>query len=239
MSQTRRLSLRLLAALVLGALLGAGVGACGGAKAGGDSTPTGTSFHAPPSTTSSVIPPGQAVRGDSDADNPSDIDGNGDSDAASVGGADSDNDNPTPQSYRFPDSDDGPSFAFGHAPSAAVRRAIASVAKRYLAAAARGDGATGCPLLQPGIARTLPESYAGPLAPGYMRGAKTCAAVLSLLFEHDRAQLAGATTLFAVRVEDDSAKVIFSSRTIPASSLLLMREGGAWRLVEVLSQPLP
>jgi hypothetical protein len=244
MSNARRIHGRVLAALALGALLGAGVGACGGAHhaastTGGGSATTATRFQAPPSTTSSTIPPGQAVRGDSDADNPSDIDGNGDSDAASVGGPDPDNDNPTPQSYRFPDSDDAASFAYGHAPNAATRRAIASIVKRYYAAAAAGDGAGACPLLQPGIARTLPESYAGPLGPAYMRDAKTCAAVLSLLFGHDRAQLSGAIELFAVRVAGASARAIVSSRTLPASSLLLMRQGGSWRLVEVLAQPLP
>jgi hypothetical protein len=244
MSKASRLSARLVAALVLGVLLGAGVGACGSAgkaakDSGGGATPTATSFHAPPSTTSSVIPPGQAVRGDSDADNPTDIDGNGDSDAASVGGADSDNDNPTPQSYRFPDSDDGPSFAFGHAPSVAVRGAIAGVVKRYYAAAATSDGARACPLLMPAVARSLPESYGGPLAPVYMRGAKTCAAVLSLIFSHDHTQLADAIELFSVRVEGEDARVIFSSRTMPASSVLLTGQGGTWRLVEISAQPLP
>jgi hypothetical protein len=235
---------RLAVAALLGALLAVVVVACGGAGRAAKATasgsvPTATALVVPPSTTSSTIPPGQSVRGDADADNPSDIDGNGDSDAASVGGADSDNDNPTPQSYRFPDSDDGPSFAFGHAANAATRHAVEEVVKRYYAAGAVNDGAKACPLLQPGLARSLPESYAGPLAPSYMRGAKTCAAVLSLLFAHDHPPLEGAIRLFAVRVAGASARAIFGSRTAPASSVLLTREGDAWWLVEVLAQPLP
>lgn len=230
---------------VAGALLGMSVSACGGARhvagaaTGGSSAGDATSEPATTATTTSVIPPGQFVRGDGDADNPSDIDGNGDSDSARVGGPDNDADNPTPQSYRFPDSDDKPTFAFGHRPSVVDGRAIASVVRRYYAAASRSDGATACALLQPSLARSVPESFSGPLGPSYMRGAKTCQAVLSRFFQHYHGQLAAATEVVEVRVKGGSAKAIFSSRTMRASSVFLMRRGSSWWLVEVLGQPLP
>jgi hypothetical protein len=235
----------LLAAALLGAGAGAGVGACGsaqhrgGSTAGGAPQATTSSEPLPTVTTTSVIPPGQLVRGDGDADNPGDIDGNGDSDSARVGGPDVDSDSPTTQSYRFPDSDDGPIFAYGHRPAAAVGRAIASVVRRYYAAASHGDGATACALLPSTLARSIPESYGGPQAPAYLRGAKTCQTTLARFFGHYHKELAAAIELFAVRVEGETARVIFSSRTVPASSVFLMRQGSSWRLSEVLGKPLP
>jgi hypothetical protein len=243
-SEAKRFRVRLLPALLGVALLGASAGGCGGSQShggttGGASQTKSSEEPLPTVTTTSVIPPGQSVRGDSDADNPGDIDGNGDSDSARVGGPDSDSDSPTPQSYRFPDSDDGPTFAYGHRPSAAVGRAIASAVRRYYAAAAHGDGAVACALLPSALARSIPESYSGQQAPAYLRGAKSCGATLARFFGHYHRELAAPIELFAVRVEGETARAIFSSRTMPASDVFLTRQGSSWRLVEVLARPLP
>jgi hypothetical protein len=230
-----------LLALLTCALMGTAATACGGSgSARSSSSQTAQASEPPPTaTTTSTIPPGQPVRGDGDADNPGDVDGNGDSDAASVGGPDVDSDSPTTQSYRFPDSDDGATFAFGHRPSAAAGRAIASVVERYYAAASKSDGAAGCALLQPSLARSLPESYGGPLGPSYLRGARTCGTTLSLFFRHYHAQLAASIEVFAVRVQGSTARAIFSSRTMPASDVFLTAERSSWRPIEVLGHPLP
>jgi hypothetical protein len=238
-----RIGMRLLPALLFGALLGTGVNACGGAhqaaKATTGSSSAAATAESTTSTTTSVIPPGQVVRGDGDADNPSDIDGNGDSDAAVLGGPDTDKDNPTPQGYRFPDSDDRASFLYGHQPSAAAERAIEGIVTRYYRAASVGNGATACALLLPSLARSVPESYGGPSAPTYLRGAKTCSAALSDLFEHSHQELAATVEVFAVRVAGNAAHAIFSSRTLRAGEITLTRQKGAWALVEVLGNPLP
>ena len=227
------------------ALLSVGLSACGGSEgayrsASHDTTPTDTSSEpVATSTTTSVIPPGQRLRGDGDADNPNDIDGNGDSDAASVGGADGDSDNPTTESYRFPDKDDKAIFAYGHAPSVATKRAISQVAKRYYAAAAAENGVVACSMLLPVLARSVPEDDGGFAGPIYLRGGKTCQAVLSMLFRHFHRQLAETITVVRVRVEGSDARVIFSSRTMPASSIALVRADGSWRVPTLIGQPLP
>jgi hypothetical protein len=208
---------------------------CGGsveAARSVSSTPSGvTSALEDTRTTSSVIPPGQRLRGDGDADNPSDIDGNGDSDSAAVGGADEDNDGPTPASYRFPDGDDGASFAYGHAPSARERRVIANVVRRYYAAGSSGDGRGACALLVASFARMVAQAY--------LHGARTCVAVLSKLFAHYRDQLSEAVTVVQVRVTGAQAQAILSSRRMPASSIVLERQSGSWRVEELFGQPLP
>jgi hypothetical protein len=237
---SKRLSARVLCALLIGALLGMSAGACGGTRAGTRST---TSLSSPAAegrftrTTSNVIPPGQALRGDGDADNPNDIDGNGDSDSASPGGTDGDSDSPTRASYDLPDHDDKATYAYGHRPSVGDARAIQGVVERYYATALTGDGATACSLLPTGVARSVPEDY-GQTGPAYARG-KTCQVVLSKLFRHSREQLAEAITVVEVRVKGNTAQVVFSSQKMPASSILLARPGGSWKVVQLFGGQLP
>ncbi|MFZ2114906.1 MAG: hypothetical protein WAU77_14380 [Solirubrobacteraceae bacterium] len=227
--------------LLVGALLCMGATACGGSRdiprsapGASDSSTTG----APTTITSSAIPPGQSLRGDGDADNPSDIDGNGDNDTAATGGPDRDNDSPTRASYDFPDRDDKVTFAYGHPPSATVGRAISTVVKRYYAAASMDDGAAACSLLIASLAHAVPEDY-GQAGPSYLRGGKTCQAVLSMLFQHFHEQLTEAVTVVEVRVEDSDAQVVFSSRKMPASHIFLVGQGHSWKVSALIGQPLP
>ncbi len=214
--------------------------ACGsGTAKRGAMTLSGTTSTYANTITTSAIPPGQALRGDGDVDNPGDIDGNGDPDLTSHGGSDGDSDGPTPESYDFPDRDDRATFAYGHTASAAEARAIASVVRAYYAAAAAGNGAAGCKVLLAGFAGSLAEAYAEVSGPPYLRGARTCAAVMSALFRHFRPELEEAITVVEVRVADGRAQVIVGSRRMRASSISLVRSDGAWRVNEIIGQALP
>lgn len=227
----------------IGLMLGSG--ACGGMNASGirssaeSSSVLRASNTATMPTVTSRIPQGQHVRGDGDADNPSDIDGNGDSDSVAGGGPDNDSDGPTPASYAFPDGDDRPVFAYGRRPTAKAARAITGVVRDYYAAASAQDGAQACPLLLASIARAAAQEYGRPGGPQYLRGATTCQAVLSMLFRHFHAELAGAVNVVAIRLRGGSAQVVLSSRTLRASSVVVNREGRAWKIVGLLAQPLP
>jgi hypothetical protein len=184
---------------------------------------------------SSYIPPGQAVRGDGDADNPADKDGNGDVD----GTQDEDDDSSTKASYRFPDGDDAPALAYGRAATGAEKRAIASALRRYYAVASAGDGATACSLLTSDLARSVVEDYGrGSAGPSYLRSAGSCPAVLTLLFEHSHSQLAEAVTVLRVRVAGNNALAILSSRKMPASMVYLARQGGRWKIESLLGEAL-
>jgi hypothetical protein len=229
-----------LLALAASALLGLGAAGCGGGgDAGMSSRSTGAVRTYVNTLTTSTIPPGQRVRGDGDADNPGDIDGNGDSDSASVGGADTDSDSPTPASYDFPDGDDRTTFAYGHPASPAAEHAIAGVVGRYYAAAAVDDGTTACSLLLPSLARSVPETYGGPGGPPYLRGIRTCQAVLAKLFLHFHRELARAATVVEVRVKGATARAVLGSETMRASSVFLTRQGGSWKITTPLGEPLP
>jgi hypothetical protein len=235
--KSKRLIARLLCGLLIGALLGMSAVACGGTRAGTRSTtssPPTTTEARFTTTTTSLIPSGQALRGDGDADNPNDIDGNGDSDRFSPGGTDGDSDSPTRASYDLPDHDDKPTYAFGNRPDAATTGAIATLVKRYYAAASAGDGSAACAMMTPSFARAVPEDYGSSYA-----GYKTCPAIMSLLFKQARQQLAEPITVLKVRVNGSTGQAIFSSRKMPASSIFLARQGGSWKVVQLIGSPLP
>jgi hypothetical protein len=231
---------RCVLALILGGLLAGAASGCSDEGKGGGSpsapkqTGSTTAKRVIPILTSSTIPPGQRLRGDGDADNPRDFDGNGDGD----GSEDHDQDYPVPAGYRLPDSDDRAIFAYGHPPSAGERAAIGRVVKRYYVAASAGDGATACSLLPASLARSLPEDYGRSSGPAYLRGARTCQAIASKLFARMHEQLAEAITIVEVRVKGSSAQVVLSSRKMPASDIQLLRQDGAWKVEELIGQPL-
>ncbi len=233
----KRIAKWMLPVFLTGTLLGLSASGCG--AAGDAAKPAGpTSSSAAPRAetgpiTTSAIPPGQRFRGDGDADNPGDIDGNGDVDSS-----DADSDYPIPASYKLPDEDDRPVFHYGHSPRATEGRAIANVAERYYAAAGAGDGASACSLLLSGIASSVAQDY-GQAGPPYLRGGKTCQAVLSMLFEHFREQLTEAVTVVEVRVDGVNAQVVLGSRKMPASTIPVRRQGRSWRIGQLLAQPLP
>jgi hypothetical protein len=177
------------------------------------------------------IPPGQRLRGDSDADNPGDVDGNGDIDPE-----DEDSDYPTRASYRFPDSDDKTVFDYGHRPSIADSHAIESVVKRYFNYAGAGDGAGACSLLLPGVSRSIPETYG--LGASTPQG-KTCQAILSMLFRRAHGELAEPITVVDVRVKGAKAQVVLGSRKMRAGDTVLGRQGGSWKVEQLLERTLP
>jgi hypothetical protein len=217
-------------------LLSLGAAGCGtGVKSSDSTSSSSTAGIEAGSVTTRIIPPGQRLRGDGDADNPSDIDGNGDIDARK----DSDNDFPVPASYKFPDGDDKIVFAYGHPPSGTDRLAISSIVRHYYAAASAGDGAAACSLLSSSIAGSVAEDYGQAPGPSYLQGGKTCKAVMSMLFRHFHEQLAEAITVVEVRVKRNDAQVVFGSRAMPASSIFLIRRGGSWKVQALLGQPLP
>jgi hypothetical protein len=131
---------------------------------------------------------------------------------------------------------------FGRAANPGETRAIAALVRRYFAAAAAGDAASGCALASAIFAESLPEEYGGPPAPRYLLGAHTCRAVLARVFERLHAQLvqlAKALEVTGVRVRGNRADALLGWRAWPAGLMEVRREGGAWRIDELLASSLP
>lgn len=144
------------------------------------------------------------------------------------------------------DTDDHVVLNYASPASGTNERAVAALVKRYYRDAALGDGVGACSLTSPAVSHIVPLDYgqlmgsAIPLNAGaFLHGTKTCPAVLSLLFEHLHAKLAGAVQVTAVRLKDSYGFAIVGSTTLPASMIAVDREGARWRVDGLLGRPLP
>jgi hypothetical protein len=226
----------LLASLAI-ALLGLGASACGGTGKGAGSTSqapskTPTTATTPTKGGSTTPAPGSFMGDEDDDDTASNYTGNNKYDN------DADFDNDTIKDRSYYDSDDGVIRSFGHAASEAEKREVTALVKRYYAAAAASDGAKACPLIYSTLEEAIPEDYGQPPGPAYSRG-KTCAVVMSKTFEHSHSQLTGVFEVTGVRVEGREARALLGSKTVPASFVTARRERRAWKINELLGEPLP
>jgi hypothetical protein len=179
----------------------------------------------------------QGLKGDEDDDEPESTstgsEPNGDNDG------DNDNDVADNAKQRYYDGDDSAISAFGRPASSGEERALTSVVKRYYDAAVKDDGTKACSLILPSFARAIPEDFGRVPGPLYLRGAKTCPAVMSRVFRHERARLTAVLVVTGARVKAGEAYVLLGSKRDPASYVFLRRYGRTWRIVGLLSSPLP
>jgi hypothetical protein len=228
-------------ALLAVALLSIGTAACG--DAGRRAHPVSQASSRVVTGAAASIPSGGAVtqRYLNDGDN----DPSSDNDEDDLNGKtiDEDHDGPedhvNPENDRYHDGDDGSVVAYGRSASAVEERVIAALVERYHAVAVAGAGAVACSLIAPSVAGAIPEDYGRAPGPTYLRGGKTCSAVMSLLFKHAHGQLAGAVEVTGVRVEGDRAIALLGSGTMPAGDIIVRREHGAWKIDGLIEGPLP
>jgi hypothetical protein len=113
--------------------------------------------------------------------------------------------------------------------------------KRYYTAAAAKDGLTACSLILSSIAKALPEDYGQAPGPHYLRGGKTCRAVMSRLFTHfHRLLVTDAATLIVaqVRLDTTGGYAVLSFGAKPEREITVVREGGAWKISSMLDSEL-
>jgi hypothetical protein len=219
----------------------AGLTACGGSSTekhatGGGSSVATTRPTTTATTTSTAVasaPPSlHSLKGDEDDDETS----GHLSDTSKDNDADFDNDlKPQPP---YNDSDDGPMRTYGHAATSAQEVQLKGIVTRYFAAAAKGDGATGCSLTDANFVKAIPEDYGSGAGPAYARG-KTCPVVLSAIFDHVHAELSGKVLITAVRVQGDQALALLGSTTMPAKYVSLQHTHGVWGIVGLLGTGMP
>jgi hypothetical protein len=235
--------------VVVAALLCLGLAACGGgahpvAQAPSPSppgVPAGSSTEAHRAGTKSrsaitiadglphvSLPPGALALSDGDADNPKDTDGNGDVDP----GADTDQDGRTRASYDAPDSDDAFTLELGRGAGTAQARELSRLVTRYFAAARAEDAASACSMLLPSEAESV---SVGPSR----KSGETCQSAGAVLLKQFHHRLADAIKVVDVRIVGEAAEVVFGSRTMPASYVLLKRYRGSWKLDGLLATRLP
>lgn len=134
------------------------------------------------------------------------------------------------QNSGYRDRDDSRILAYyGHPASAIVSREVAAVAKRYYAAAAAGDGKRACSMMEPSLVKSIPVVY-GQLGASYLRGAKTCPAVMVRMFKHRHHELIAPVTVTGVLEKGKNAYALLGSTRIPASFIGVLHEHGAWMI---------
>jgi hypothetical protein len=206
--------------------------ACGENRVGGGKTTAGAAT-ASPTTNNRYLNDGDAEKNhDSDPDDKS-VD-HEDHDADSSGEYEEGNGNGD-----YHDGDDASSVGFGQAANATDERAITTLVKRYYAAAAAGNGPTACSMMASTIARSLPEEYGEGAGPAYLRGARTCEAIVTRVFDHAGAQLKGAMDVTGVRVAGAEAIALLGSHTMSASKISVHMEDGTWKIDALVGTTLP
>lgn len=182
---------------------------------------------------------GRRYMNDSDNDPENDED-NDDSNGKKI---DEDNDPredhlPT-QNRIYHDSDDRFIVRFGVKANAADARAVASVVARYRVAAAASDGAKACSLMYSTLAEAVVEDYGRAPGPAYLRGAQTCAELMSRLFAHLHGELTGAVDVTSVRVKRNDGFALLGSSHAPARYVKVHRERGVWKIEALTLLTLP
>ena len=209
--------------------------ACGGASRGVGSASRSTAEAA------AAMQPSNSITGDYDGDDDYSNQGSNDGDNDdSTQPKDRDNDSDSSGKSYF-DSDDSSVRGFGHAAGPVEGKRIASLIKRYFAAANAGDGATACSMMVSSIAKSIPEDIGGPAGPLYARGT-TCATVVSRAFEHYHRQLAahtGTLEIADIRVSRSKGVVVLAFEKLPGRQIHVARESGVWKVDALLDAELP
>ena len=192
-------------------------------------------------TVAEAMPTERTITGDYDNDDYGTAAASyGDADNDEHKATDQDNDSDNSSGSAF-DRDDETIRDFGHAADSADKRAITALIERYYSLAVAQDGAAGCLMIVPSLARSVPEDIGRPPGPPYLRG-DTCAAVLSKAFKVNRRQLtaySASLRVTVVRVLRDRAVVIFGFNALSGRLFRLLREGGVWKLESLLDGELP
>lgn len=176
----------------------------------------------------------RSLRSDGDADNPKDIDGNGDVDTV-----DKDDDSHTRASRRFPDADDAEAFDYGNSASHTDALALANLVRRYYIAAHASSGKDACLLMDRTFARAIPATYGPDPGTHRNRRGESCESVMTQIFERSHRAIPAAIVVVATRIQGDEARVVFASRTEPASQIDAHRDNTSWTIVQTLGSPLP
>lgn len=155
----------------------------------------------------------------------------------------SDNDNDANYDYqpndngRYHDSDDAGFVPAGQGPSAADRRTIVALVKRYYALADAGNSRGACQLITPRL-RSVAMVQFGRYGPPFLRGAYSCQEVMRRMFRRQHRELTAPVTVTGIRITaPDHAFVLLGSPRMLASFLTPVRYRGRWMLDELLGSP--
>jgi len=155
--------------------------------------------------------------------------------------ADRDHDNDLEATIDDTNNDD--SVDYGHAASAADKRAVTVMLKRYYAAATAENGAEACSMIVSSLAESVLEDY-GPGSPGpsYLKVGTSCASVMTLLFRHFHSRLTvelPKLEVARVRLVGHKGLAVLSFDSMPEREIQVGRQGGIWKVDALIDHELP
>jgi hypothetical protein len=137
--------------------------------------------------------------------------------------------------------DEGEVRAVGYEAGAATKLAITGVVKRYYTAAVTGNGDRACSLLSASLAKAVPNEFRSVPT---LKNLKTCAAIVSRLYKiRPQAQeVASSLATFrvtGVRLNGNYAITLLLFQPMFERYITMHREGGAWKITELLDSAMP
>lgn len=127
-------------------------------------------------------------------------------------------------------------YYYGQLAGATDTDRAAVAIRRYYEAAARGETGRACSMIVPSLARALPIDY-GKDGEAYLRGAKTCQAVLARMFGHRRSTLTVRPTVRGLLAHGTQGYAFIGSAKMPVSVVELQRGAGGWTIASPLGTP--
>jgi hypothetical protein len=135
----------------------------------------------------------------------------------------------------YHDGDDAAIIGFGHPADAADKQAIASLVRRYYAAAFAGDGRTACGLMDSQTERFVPaiDGSNGPVNRGH-----TCPTIMSKVFNENHNNLAGTSETTDVYLKEDQAYALIGFPSRETRYIHVLRQKATWAIDDTLGEPL-
>lgn len=136
----------------------------------------------------------------------------------------------------------GPYITFGRPANQSVTREVRHFVERYYATVAAGDATKACEMIYPTLANALPEDYGtSPPGPPDLKG-KTCAAVMTKLFEHRDGQ--PTTNLITIIVTSVRVKGVKAIALLHSPAMMIgevavrLYHHNAWKMWQLLGSAL-
>jgi hypothetical protein len=126
-------------------------------------------------------------------------------------------------------------YYYGQLASAADTRKAGAAIRLYYKTAAKGDARRACSMIVPSVAKALPIDY-GRDGDAYLRGAKTCQAVLGRMFRHSHS-LADSLIVRGLLTHGAQGYAFIDSNKMPVSLIELQRSSNGWAIDSPLASP--
>jgi hypothetical protein len=138
------------------------------------------------------------------------------------------------------DGDDGEVTRFGRKATPEEMSLVGAAVKRYFAAAVANDASKACSMIAPLLVKNVVKDLSRRTGPPYGHS-RTCAELMSKVFKRFHAQLAryaDSLSVIDLRLNRGAGPLVFGAKGLPVRQILVVREGGVWKMNALLDSEL-